>query len=102
MLKKNRVTENRAQMLRWVNENIRDHQANLVRGGFQVSMASAPIHVRWLGRPAASRRRQAMFTCQDLDTARAGFLGTWGWWTAVPYNVDSRGWRMVSCHWYCS
>ena len=87
-------------MVKWVNQGMQSARVNLVMQGFNVPMAIAPVHVRFLGRPAASGRRQAIFTTQCLATARAGYQSCWNWWTAVPEEVDERGWRMVSCRWY--
>ena len=86
-------------MADWVTaglDNIRGDQASR---GFAPSYPRAPVHCRWMGGPAHSGMRRAVFTCQDIRAAEAGFQVTWSWWSYVPVAIDQRGWRGVSQHW---
>ena len=57
-----------------------------------------PIHVRFIGRPACSGRKQALFTFFCEEHATAGIACAW-WWTFVPEAVGSRGWRYLAARW---
>ena len=75
---------------------MKDNRNILISKGFQANFVNAPVHVRWLGKPRASGRRQAIFTCQDLPTAIAANMATWYFWR--PTGEDT--WCYLCCHWY--
>ena len=65
--------------------------------------SSAPeprFHLRFLGQPAASGRRQLLFTAPHLDVADAIMSTLWAWHIPVAVSVDPRGWRMASVRWF--
>ena len=55
--------------------------------------------MRSFGRPAGSGRVRLLFTTMNQLTAMALFTELYKWWTHVPPNVDSRGWRMMPVSW---
>ena len=86
-------------MVDWVMRDLDQQRSQVVSQGFAVGQRH-PIHCRWMGGLAASGRRQALFTCQDLASARQGFQASFSWWVPVETDIDARGWRMVSCRWF--
>ena len=73
------------------------------REGFgqrQHGQHSVQFTCRYIGQPAASGRRQMVFTMWDYPSAMIIFNVMYRWWSKVPPNVDPRGWRWVSVRWY--
>ena len=61
---------------------------------------SPRVHLRVLGRLAASGRGQYLLTCPTIEEAHAVMGVVRRWWVSVPVSVDSRGWRLISCRWF--
>ena len=89
-------------MATWVVDGLDKIRGDLATRGFAPSFPRAPVHCRWMGGPAASGARMAIFTVQDLRAAEAAYQVTWAWWSRVPTTMDERGWRGVSQKWQMS
>ena len=87
------------QMAAWVARGLDDMRAGMVRQGFTCPVPRAPVHCRWMGNPAASGCRRALFTIQEVRNAEWGYQVTWQWWNHVATSIDARGWRGVSQKW---
>ena len=87
------------QMATWVMDGVDQHRGQLVRQGFAITWPRAPVHCRWMGGPAASGVRRAIFTCQDKRAAEVGYQVTHAGWAFVPDHIDERGWRGVDRYW---
>ena len=87
------------QMATWVMDGMDRMRGDVVKQGFAITVPRAPVHCRWMGGPAASGCRRAVFTVQDRRAAEWGFQVTWQWWNYVDTRVDTRGWRGVSQRW---
>ena len=61
---------------------------------------SPRLHIRVLGRLAASGRGQFLISSPTIEEASAVMSVVRGWWVSVPVSVDARGWRLISCRWF--
>ena len=61
---------------------------------------SPRLHIRVLGRLAASGRGQFLISSPTIEEAHAVMAIVRRWWVSVPVSVDSRGWRLISCRWF--
>ena len=84
---------------RWCLDGINHRRGQLASAGRDVP-SSVVLHSRPLGRPAASGRRQLLFTSANLDVAKLGIEECWSWWTECSADIDPREWRYVSCRWF--
>ena len=87
------------QMATWVERGTDQIRARLALGGFAATVARFPVHCRWMGRPADSGHRRAIFTVQNQAAAELSYQVTWNWWAYVDEAIDPRGWRGVSQRW---
>ena len=65
-------------------------------------MVEFAVHVRPLGRPAASGAQQFLCTFPTRPAAQLGLQIAWRWWTICSPAVDPQGWRNLSCRWWAS
>ena len=61
--------------------------------------AAGSFHMRWLGQPAFSGMRQAVFTFFNEADAQVGIVAAWDWYSVVPSSIDARGIRMMPVRW---
>ena len=80
-------------MVSWLRERLDDY----ARGKGQ---PGPRFHCRWMGRPAASGRRQMLFMFDSAAVAASGLELLWDLWVPVPASADSRGWRMASVRFF--
>ena len=64
------------QMATWVMEGCDQARATMVHNGFYSHFPRSPVHCRWMGRPAASGSRRAIFTVQHID-GKEVIIGAW-------------------------
>ena len=69
-------------------------------GQYSQHSTNAQYTMRFLGKQSASGRRQVIITMWDQPSCALVFSIVYQWWAPVPWNVDSRGWRMCQCRWF--
>ena len=75
-------------MATWVMDGMDIHRGQLVSQGFTLTWPRTPVYCRWMGGPARSGVRRAIFTCQDRRAAEVGYQVTHAWWAYVSWPPE--------------
>ena len=69
-------------------------------GQFAPGMHQVQFSLRWVGAPAASGRKQVLITTWDQISMSSVLTEAWSWWTTVPVNIATDGWRFCPVRWF--